>query len=165
MTTETSTSEAAHGSDATARLVRALQDPARDPHAAGPIELIETHISYVLLTGPFAYKIKKPLRLPFLDFSTLERRKRFCKDEVALNRRLAPDLYLDVLPIGGSVDAPEIGATPAIEYAVKLVQFDPHATADRLLVEGTLDRPSVERFAETIARFHVDAPSADGRHP
>ena len=153
-----------NGAD-TARLVRALLDPQRYPHPAGPIELIETHISYVLLTGPYAYKLKKPLRLPFLDFSTLERRRRFCEAELELNRRFAPDLYLDVVPIGGTPDAPEIGRTPAIEYAVKLVQFDPHATVDRLLDEGVLDRVTVERFAETVAEFHLAAPVAEGRPP
>lgn len=148
-----------------ARLVRALLDPARYPHPAGPLELIETHISYVLLTGPYAYKLKKPLRLPFLDFSTLELRRRFCEEELALNRRLAPDLYLDVVPIGGTADAPEIGATPAIEYAVKLVQFDPRATADRLIARNALDRALLEQFAETVARFHGAAPAAEGKHP
>lgn len=153
-----------NGAD-TARLVRALLDPQRYPHPAGPIELIETHISYVLLTGPYAYKLKKPLRLPFLDFSTLERRRRFCDEELALNRRLAPDLYVGVVPIGGTPDAPEIGATPAIEYAVKLVQFDPQATADRLIERNALERPPVERFAETLARFHAAVPTAEGKHP
>ena len=151
--------------DATARIVRALLDPARYPHPAGPVQLIETHISYVLLTGRYAYKLKKPIRLPFLDFSTLERRRRFCETELELNRRFAPELYLGVVPIGGTPDAPEIGAAPAIEYAVKLVQFDPSATADRLLEEGTLDRATVERFAEAVAGFHSAAPPAEGRHP
>src|SRR5690606_34027613 len=151
--------------DATARIVRALLDPARYPHPAGPVQLIETHISYVLLTGRYAYKLKKPIRLPFLDFSTLERRRRFCEAELELNRRFAPDLYLGVVPIGGTPDAPEIGRTPAIEYAVKLVQFDPHATADRLLVAGDLDRATIERFAEAVAEFHLVAPVAEGRPP
>src|SRR5690606_23720228 len=66
---------------------------------------------------------------------------------------------------GGTPEAPRIGATPAIEYAVKLVQFDPHATADRLLERGVLERGSVERFAEAIAKFHLGAPAADGAHP
>src|SRR5690606_35535732 len=144
--------------DATARIVRALLDPARYPHPAGPVQLIETHISYVLLTGRYAYKLKKPIRLPFLDFSTLERRRRFCETELELNRRFAPELYLGVVPIGGTPDAPEIGAAPAIEYAVKLVQFDPSATADRLLEEGTLDRATVERFAEAVAGFTARRP-------
>lgn len=153
------------GGDETARIVRALQDPARYPHAAGPIDVIETHISYVLLTGTYAYKLKKPLRLPFLDFSTLERRRRFCEAELELNQRFSPELYVDVVPIGGTPDAPEIGRTPAIEYAVKLVQFDPHATANRLVERGVLTAASVERFAETVAEFHLVAPPGEGRDP
>src|SRR5690606_34526086 len=77
----------------TDRLVRALRDPRCYPHETARIEVIETHISYVILTGLFAYKLKKPLTLPFLDFSTLERRRHFCEEELRLNRRLAPDLY------------------------------------------------------------------------
>ncbi|MGB7216621.1 MAG: hypothetical protein WBE98_16490, partial [Gammaproteobacteria bacterium] len=122
----------------TDRLVRALRDPRCYPHETARIEVIETHISYVILTGLFAYKLKKPLTLPFLDFSTLERRRHFCEEELRLNRRLAPDLYLDVVPIEGDFDSPRIGTGSEasgetgvrvrgepIEYAVKLRQFDP----------------------------------------
>jgi len=163
----------------TARLVRALQDPRCYPHETARIEVIETHISYVILTGLFAYKLKKPLRLPFLDFSTLERRRHFCEEELRLNRRLAPDLYLDVVPIGGDLDAPRVGtglqAAPeadpapasgqAIEYAVKLRQFDPDATADRMLERGLLERDAVERLAVRIAGFHGTAPVSRGEAP
>lgn len=160
----------------TARLVRALCNPRCYPHDAQPIQLIETHISYVLLTGDYAYKLKKPVKLPFLDFSTLERRKHFCDVELELNRRLAPDLYLDVVPIRGSIEAPRVGGdgrsiepddptADVIEYAVKLRQFDPDSGADRLLTHGTLERGLFERFAERIARFHINAPRAEGEHP
>ncbi|MBW8305600.1 MAG: aminoglycoside phosphotransferase, partial [Thiobacillus sp.] len=84
------------------QLVRSLQAPACYDHAAGPVRLIETHISWVLLTGEFAYKIKKPLDLGFLDFSSLDKRLHACCDEVQLNRRLAPAIYLDVVPITGT---------------------------------------------------------------
>ena len=76
-------------------LIRALHDAARYPHSCEPIRLIETHISWVLLTGAYAYKVKKPLDLGFLDFSTLERRHVCCEEEIRLNRRLAPQIYLD----------------------------------------------------------------------
>ncbi|HZL93715.1 MAG TPA: hypothetical protein VFB99_08725, partial [Vicinamibacterales bacterium] len=105
------------------RLVDALQDPRCYPHDVGEIRVVETHISWVFLTGELAYKIKKPVKLPFLDFSTLRRRRHFCEEELRLNRRLAPDLYLDVVPIGGSTGAPQIGRTPAVEYAVRMRQF------------------------------------------
>src|SRR5690606_33332261 len=161
------------------RLVRALRDPRCYPHETARIEVIETHISYVILTGLFAYKLKKPLTLPFLDFSTLERRRHFCEEELRLNRRLAPDLYLDVVPIVGDPDSPRIetgseasgepgvsarGARP-IEYAVKLRQFDPDATADRMLARGLLERGAVERLAARIAAFHRAAPPGRGESP
>src|SRR5262245_6766027 len=90
-----------------ARLVGALRRTlARD---SPDVALIETHISFVLLTGTFAYKIKKAVGLEFLDFRTLAARKRYCDEELRLNRRLAPDLYVDVVAITGSFDAPVVG--------------------------------------------------------
>ncbi|RMD68106.1 MAG: hypothetical protein D6819_10170, partial [Gammaproteobacteria bacterium] len=80
-------------------LIASLQNPALYDHEVQGFEVIETHISWVFLTGPFAYKIKKPLNLGFLDFSTLEKRRLYCHEEVRLNRRLAPDIYLKVVAI------------------------------------------------------------------
>src|SRR5687767_7818884 len=79
--------------------IEQLLDPAAYPHAVASPRLLETHISWVILTGPFAYKIKKPVRYDFLDASTLDLRKQYCEEELRLNRRLAADLYLDVVPI------------------------------------------------------------------
>src|ERR1700710_1674313 len=91
---------------------------ASDGHA---VELVETHISWVLLTREFAYKIKKPVRLDFLDFSTLELRRHFCNEEIRLNRRLAADLYVDVIPISGPLEKPRLGdASAVLDYAVKM---------------------------------------------
>ena len=87
-------------------LIRALLEPARYPGAVHQVTLVQTHISWVLLAGEFAYKIKKPLKLPFLDFSTLELRHVCCQDELRLNCRFAPDIYLDVVAIVGSPDDP-----------------------------------------------------------
>ncbi len=138
-----------------ARLVRSLRDPACYDHAAGPVRVIETHISCVLLTGEFAYKIKKPLDLGFLDFSSLGKRLHACCDEVQLNRRLAPDLYLDVVPITGTPAAPHVnGVGLAFEYAVKMRQFPPDATLDRLDAAGSMTGRHVEAIAATLARFH-----------
>src|SRR3954463_6028930 len=86
----------------------ALMSPACYPHPVERIECLETHISWVFLTGPYAYKIKKPVRLAFLDFSTLEARRRYCEEELRLNRRLARELYLDVVEVRGSADAPRV---------------------------------------------------------
>src|SRR5512134_1055208 len=99
-----------------ARLIERLREPARYPHPVDRVELIETHISWVLLAGEFAYKVKKPVDLGFLDFTALAARKRFCEEELRLNRRTAPELYLEAVPIGGTPDDPRLGATPAIEY-------------------------------------------------
>ena len=93
--------------------IDALKDPACYDHDVDDVRVVETHISWVVLTGQFAYKIKKPVKLPFLDFSTAERRKIFCDEELRLNRRLAPELYLEVVPIGGSPAAPRVGREPA----------------------------------------------------
>src|SRR5665811_653462 len=80
-----------------------------------PVALVETHISWVLLTERLAYKLKKPVRLPFVDFSALTSRKHFCEEEVRLNRRLAPSLYLGVVPVYGTMQAPRIGVIGVIE--------------------------------------------------
>lgn len=139
-----------------AELIRRLADPACYDHPAGPVRVIETHISHVLLTGEFAYKIKKPLNLGFLDFSTLSQRLHACCDEVRLNQRLAPTIYLDVVPINGTPAAPRInGAGETFEYAVKMRQFPPDATLDRLDEQGRLTATQVEAVATTIARFHT----------
>jgi len=111
-----------------ARLVSALRDAALSGAVGRHVFLIETHISYVLLTGQFAYKIKKAVELGFLDFRSLAARRRDCEEELRLNRRLAPKLYLDVVGITGSVEAPVLGGTgPVIEYAVKMREFSQEA--------------------------------------
>ncbi|MHB0974224.1 MAG: bifunctional aminoglycoside phosphotransferase/ATP-binding protein [Thiobacillus sp.] len=141
----------------TPELIRSLHDPACYDHAAGPVRVIETHISWVLLTGEFAYKIKKPLDLGFLDFSSLGKRLHACSDEVQLNRRLAPDIYLGVVPITGTPAAPRVsGPGETFEYAVKMRQFPPDATLDRLDAAGEMTTQHVEAIATTLARFHLE---------
>src|SRR5256885_1546294 len=101
------------GVEESAALSCSLLTAAAYPHPVAPIEMLQTHISWVFLTGEFAYKVKKPVNFGFVDFSTLERRRFFCEEELRLNRRLAPALYLEVLPITGSVEAPRIGGRGA----------------------------------------------------
>jgi hypothetical protein len=137
-----------------ARLVEALRDPARYPHPAGRVELIETHISWVLLAGDFAYKLKKPVDLGFLDFSTLAARSHFCEEELRLNRRTAPELYLEVVPIGGTPEDPRLGAAPAIDYAVKMRRFEQDALLDRVAKRGALTASHVDALASAVADFH-----------
>ena len=136
-------------------LIAALREPARYPHPVDRVELVETHISWVLLAGDYAYKLKKPLDLGFLDFSTLAARKRCCEEELRLNRRTAPALYLEVVPIGGTPDDPRPGATPAIEYAVKMRRFDQDALLDRVAKRGALTPALVDALAAAIADFHA----------
>ena len=93
-------------------LVHALARPEAFPHVVDAIEILETHISWIILTGRYAYKVKKPLNLGFLDFSTLALRKKFCDEELRLNRRFAPEIYKDVVAIGGTAASPVISAGP-----------------------------------------------------
>lgn len=125
------------------------------PHAVDEIEFIETHISWVFLTGPFAYKLKKPLDLGFLDYSTLEKRREYCEKELELNRRLAPELYLGVVPVTGTQEQPRMnGDGEAIEYALKMVQFDQSGLLDRQLAHDNISLGDMDALAKTIADFH-----------
>ena len=123
--------------------------------------LIETHISWVLLAGDRAYKLKKPLRLPFVDYSTPQTRRYFCQEELRLNRRLAPTLYLDVVAITGSVHAPAIGgAGRAIDWAVRMRRFPEGALFSERLRDRRLGEAEVDACAALLARFHREAPVA-----
>jgi aminoglycoside phosphotransferase family enzyme/predicted kinase len=112
-------------------------------------------VSWVFLTGRYAYKVKKPVKLPFVDFSSLTLRHRYCREELRINRRLAPDLYLGVVPIGGSHAAPRIGRTPAFEYAVKMREFPAAARLDRKLAAQRVPRGAVAEFGARLAQFHA----------
>ena len=110
--------------DAHDRLIQALTDRSVYEHPTTEIAVLQTHISWVVLTGPYAYKVKKPVNLGFVDFSTLAKRHFFCQEELRLNRRLAPQLYLEVVAIYGTLERPRLhGHGAPIEYAVKMVQF------------------------------------------
>jgi uncharacterized protein len=125
------------------------------PHPADNPELIETHISFVLLAGDFAYKIKKAVNLGFLDFSSLDARRRYCFDELHLNQRLAPALYLAVLPITGSAQYPALGGDgPVVDYAVKMRRFPQQGLFSAMLQQGQLTSRHVDTLAEKIAAFH-----------
>ena len=153
-----------------------LADPACYDHPAEKITLVETHISWVLLTGRYAYKIKKPVNPGFLDFSTLALRHQDCLEELRLNKRLAADIYLAVVAITGSVDAPRINDSPLpnpppfrgeganeslreideiLEYAVKMRQFLSDATLDKLAERGELGNGQIDALAARLAQFHL----------
>ncbi len=141
-------------------LIAALLDPAVYPHPAPSCRLIETHASWVILTGAYAYKIKKPVNLGFLDFSTLEKRRHCCMEEIRLNRRLAPDIYVAALSITGAVDAPVWnGDGNAIEYAVQMKQFPQEAQLDRMLNKEGLHPEQMDVMGRWIADFHRSIPT------
>ena len=140
------------------RLLAALQKHPNVEHATGSIELIETHISSILLTGDCAYKIKKPVNFGFLDFSTLAKRKYYCEQELRLNGRMAPEIYLGVVSINGSIDQPAInGDGPILEYAVKMRQFDQAGLLGNLLRQGQLTHAMIDELADVISKFHSTA--------
>lgn len=146
--------------------ITALQCPAAYPHAVGAVQVAETHISWVLLTGDYAYKIKKPVDFGFLDFSSLAQRRHYCEEELRLNRRFAPQLYLEVVPIAGSREAPVVGGDgDPIEYAVKMRQFPEEARLDRVLARGELRRAHIAALAERLATFHRNAAVAAADMP
>lgn len=130
---------------------------------ANSMDIIETHISWILL-NEFAYKIKKPVRFSFLDFSTLERRGHFCDEEVRLNRRLCPDVYLGVARIcmeGGRMVLE--GRGEPLEYAVKMKRLDGEKRMDRLLGQGKAGMDDIVEIARMVAEFHSGAePAKDG---
>lgn len=136
-------------------LIEALQCPDRYPHRVDRVELRETHISWVLLAGETVYKLKKPLNLGFLDFSTLEKRRFFCEEELRLNRRTAPELYLDVVCIRGTPQNPSFeGTGDVIEYAVRMRRFDADAGFDHLLAQHRLERQHITGLGRKLAELH-----------
>jgi hypothetical protein len=146
-------------------LIAALQNPALYPHPVDAFQVIETHISWVLLTGPYAYKIKKPVNFGFLDFTELAAREHFCKEELRLNQRLTHDLYLEVLPINGNLEAPQLnGDGPAIEYVLKMRQFPQDQLLGEVQVRGELSEAHIDALAQSIARFHLNAPQVAQSH-
>lgn len=127
-----------------------------------PIEVVQTHISYVVLTGPYAYKIKKPIDLGFLNFTTLEKRHHYCDEELRLNQAFAPDLYVDVLPIyehsGIYALSPSDEHGEIAEYAVRMRQFDDADLLINVFDRGELDRKRVEDLGIRVAEIHRNAP-------
>jgi aminoglycoside phosphotransferase family enzyme/predicted kinase len=147
--------------DAQGLVVRALEDPRFYPHRPGAVEHVQTHISHVFLAGPYAYKLKKAVRFPFLDFSTAAHRRRFCVDEVRLNRRLSPAVYLDVVPVtrrpGGALRL--AGEGDAVEHLVWMRRLPAHRMLASLLGTGGVQGDMIDQLAASIAAFHAAAPT------
>ena len=139
--------------------IQALCDPAVYPHPTRDIRVIETQISWLLLTGDYAYKVKKPVDFGFLDFTSLKKRQHFCEEELRLNRRQAPDLYLDVVTITGNPQQPVInGEGEIFEYAVRMHQFDTELRLDLLLQKKRFEPDWIDTLAKQIAHFHTAVP-------
>jgi aminoglycoside phosphotransferase family enzyme/predicted kinase len=145
--------------------IRELLRPEAYPHPVEAIELRETHISWVVRTGAFAYKIKKPVKLAFIDASTLQRRHFLCEQELRLNRRLAPAIYIDVVPVARSGGRLVVGGTgPAIDYAVRMHQFAASDELPALLERDAVTIEQLTALGDTLAQFHLRAPVAPRKH-
>jgi aminoglycoside phosphotransferase family enzyme len=139
-------------------LIRALLNPSLYPHPARNVELVQTHISYVLLAGDFVYKIKKPVDFGFLNYTTLARRRYYCREEVLLNSRLCSDTYLGVVAIrsqNGKLSFTGRGRVE--EYAVKMRRLPEARMMNRLLDKGAVDKGMIQAVAERLAAFHAKA--------
>jgi hypothetical protein len=133
------------------------------PHSVQePIQLVQTHISYVLLTGEYAYKVKKPVNFGFLDFSQLELRKHFCQEELRLNQRGAAELYLEVLPIAGDEKHYQLGGTgQAVEYVLKMRQFPQDSLLSSMFEQGKVNENLMAELGRVVAQYHATAQTND----
>ncbi|MDH5423855.1 MAG: AAA family ATPase [Gammaproteobacteria bacterium] len=136
-------------------IIAAMQRPEFYDHDVTDIVMLQTHISWVFLTGQYAYKVKKPMDFGFLNFTELSQRKHFCEEEIRLNKRLADEIYLETVCITGSAESPALnGAGDAIEYAVKMSQFEQSQLADNLLNDGKILPQHIDDIADQVASFH-----------
>jgi len=137
------------------KIFQSLKNPKFYGKDVNSVELIQTHISYIALTGKYAYKIKKPVNFGFLDFSTLEKRKYFCEEEVKLNKRLCPDIYLGVVPITQNDDNFELsGKGKVVEYAVKMKEFPQEKIMTKLLEKDKIDEEILDRICDILDNFY-----------
>jgi aminoglycoside phosphotransferase family enzyme/predicted kinase len=134
-----------------------MMQPGFYPHPViEPIQLIQTHVSYVFLTGDYAYKVKKPVNFGFLDFSTLKQRQHFCLEELRMNQPIAPEIYLEVLSIA-EADGKFVlaGTGQAAEYALKMCQFPQEALFITMFEQGKLTETHMEELGRIVAQFHA----------
>jgi uncharacterized protein len=147
-------------------LIAALAGPRAYPYPVDAVEVRQTHISAVFLAGDYAYKVKKPVRLRFLDFTSVEQRRHFCHEEVRLNRRLAPQVYVAVVPVVMDHSGVHVeGDGVVIDWAVKMRRLPADATLRERLHRGELQPDVVERLARRIAAFHQTAECRQGVCP
>ncbi|QIR39925.1 AAA family ATPase [Tolypothrix sp. PCC 7910] len=144
-------------------LIQQMLQPGFYPHAVSePIQLIQTHVSYVLLTGDYVYKLKKPVNFGFLNYSTLEKRQHFCQEELRLNQRGAGELYLEVLPLTLEGEQYHLGGTgESVEYALKMRQFPQEALFSSLFEQGKLNEAHLEELGRIVAQYHAKTETND----
>jgi len=146
-----------------AQLVEALSDPAFYDHPVDEVRFLQTHISSVFLTGEFAYKLKKPVNFGFLDFSTVELREKYCRAEVELNRRLAPEVYLKAAPITFDGDRLAIdGSGEVVDWLVVMRELDEALLGTQVLARGELTEHHMDALVEVLVPFYRDAATGEG---
>jgi aminoglycoside phosphotransferase family enzyme len=138
-------------------LIHRLASPSAYPFRVDRTEVRQTHISVVFLANDVVYKLKKPLNLGFLDFSTIDKRRHFCEEEVRLNRRLAPDVYLGVVPITTGDSLQFEGTGSIVDWAVKMTRLPDSQTLESLLRQQRLSTEMLQTFARRLAEFHRNA--------
>ncbi|MGK7884931.1 MAG: AAA family ATPase [Crocosphaera sp.] len=145
------------------RLIKQLENPNSYTHTVQtPIKLIQTHISAIFLTGNYAYKIKKPVNFGFLDYSSLEKRQHFLNQELTMNQAIAPDIYLEVLPITIQNDQVKIGGEgEIIDYVLKMNQFPQDSLFINLFLAGKLEKHHLEELGKIVAKFHKNTTTND----
>jgi aminoglycoside phosphotransferase family enzyme len=135
-----------------------LKNPKAYPESTTQVEMLQTHISYIFITDDYVYKVKKPVNFGFLDFSTLDKRLYYCQKEVELNKRLSPDVYLDVVPITDEGESLAVkGEGDIIDHAVKMRKIPMDRLMEKLLEEGKLTSKMIESVAKKISEFHDEA--------
>jgi len=140
------------------RFLKSLLLPDAYPEPTKSVRLLQTHVSFLFITDNFVYKIKKPVNFGFLNFSTIDRRRFYCNEEVRLNRRLCPEIYLgvvDVLEVASG--AAFRGDGKVIDYAVKMKKLPEERMLDRMLEKGKITASDIRKIARTIAKFHLNA--------
>lgn len=137
------------------KLYQNLQNPKVYGSDVKSVKILQTHISYVALTGKYVYKIKKPVNFGFLDFSTLEKRRHFCQEELRLNRRLCPEIYLDIVPITQKNDEIQIdGDGEIIDYAVKMKEFPQENIMTKQIKQTTIDEEVIDKIVDILVKFY-----------
>src|SRR5262245_18296685 len=151
-------------------LLTALARPECYPHHPDHVEVIQTHISVVFLAGEAVYKLKKPVKFSFLDYSTLDLRRHYCLEEVRLNRRLAPTVYLGVVPVLHADntyrvrDALSLHETPVVDYLVRMRRLPPEHKLDTLIAEDRVTKEGIHLLTKRLVHFHQTASTHEASH-